>query len=43
MIGSGMRLGMLFAESYSRPPARLPAGLLGPVRLMITPSDPAGH
>lgn len=35
MIGAGMRLGMLFAEGYARPPARLPAGLLGPVRLLV--------
>ncbi len=35
MIGAGARLGMLFAEAYARPPSRLPAGLLGPVRLLV--------
>ncbi len=37
LIGAGVRLGMLFAEAYARPPSRLPAGLLGPVRLLIRP------
>ena len=35
MIGAGARLGMLFVEAYARAPSRLPAGLLGPVRLLI--------
>jgi hypothetical protein len=36
MIGAGRQLGVLFATSYSRPPSRLPAGLLGPVQLVFT-------
>jgi len=43
LIGSGMRLGVLFAESYSRPPTRIPAGLLGPIRLLITPVEDTTH
>ncbi|MFN0182076.1 MAG: glycosyl hydrolase [Gemmatimonadales bacterium] len=35
MIGAGAPLGMLFAEAFARPPTRLPAGLMGPVRLLV--------
>jgi hypothetical protein len=40
LIGSGMTLGLVFGGAFGRAPDPLPAGLLGPVRLVVESTAP---